>query len=151
VYHGELGDWKADAVSWFERNIATTQPRRDARLAALEAQWATKIRQLHGLAVSIGTERQRGNEAGVKAMRPVFVAVANDLNQLARQLQRDELTWVEHFLMRLDTGAQVVLSLPEKVVGQIKKGLAPVTWIIVLALLAVIAGSGAYVFGGRRR
>lgn len=81
-------------------------------VGTLETLWATKLKQLHGLAVSIGVERQRGNEAGVQAMREVFVRVVSEMNAISERIkvQDGDLDWVEQFLVQLDSGARTLGS-----------------------------------------
>lgn len=77
-------------------------------VGTLETLWATKLKQLHGLAVSIGVERQRGNEVGVQAMREVFVRIVAEMQAISERIkvQDGALDWVEQFLLQVDSGAR---------------------------------------------
>ena len=102
----------------------------------LQTLWRTKLSQLHALAVSIATERKRGNEAGVQAMRPVFVSLVNDINGIAAQLKVQDagLDWVGKFLLDLDSGVKTIVSIPNDLLNLSK--LKPLIW-AGIALLAL--------------
>lgn len=107
-------------------------------VGTLEQLWAKKLKQLHGLAISINTERERGNEAGVQALRTVFVAVVADLNAIAERIRVNEssLDWVERFLVSVDEGARAVIQMPKGIIDL--SGLKPLLY-IGLALYALTA------------
>ena len=103
-------------------------------VGTLEQLWADKLRQLHGLAVSISTERQRGNEAGVQAVREVFVRIVAEMEAISDRIRVNEssLDWVESFLMKVDSGARNLGNLGSGAWREIK----PIIY-IVLALAAL--------------
>lgn len=102
-------------------------------VGTLEKLWAQKLTQLHGLAVSIATERQRGNEAGVSALREVFVRVVADLRAIAERIrvQESALNWVEGFLDKVDSGLTDLGNLGKRGWGEIKG-------LVVFAVLAAL-------------
>lgn len=95
--------------------LALTQPTTLGAIdsTALEAEWQRLRNILHGLAVSISTERQRGNVAGVKAMLPYFKDTVAKMNEINRQLYNADFTDFDQFI--LSTGdwiASTVQALP---------------------------------------
>ncbi len=103
-------------------------------VGTLETLWATKLKHLHGLAVSIGVERQRGNEAGVRALREVFVRVLAEMNAISERIkvQDGALDWADRFLLAVDSGFRDVTNL----VPDVWKELKPLIY-VVLALAAL--------------
>lgn len=77
----------------------------------LEAEWQRLRNILHGLAVSIATERERGNVAGVQAMLPYFKDTVAKMTDINRQLYKSEseLTGFEQFVV--DTGDWIQSSV----------------------------------------
>lgn len=116
----------------------------------LQTLWRTKLSQLHGLAVSIATERSRGNEAGVQAMRPVFVSLVAEINDLAAQLKVQDagLDWTGKFLLDLDSGVKTLVTIPNSLLNL--SGLKPLIW-AGIALLALHYVSPLFKSFGNRR
>jgi hypothetical protein len=84
--------------------------------AQLETEWQSLRKQLHALAVSIATERERGNVAGVKAMLPYFQRIAMRMTEINRQLYNTEFTEFDNFI--LSTGEWIedtVKALPNAI------------------------------------
>lgn len=105
-------------------------------VGTLESLWAQKLKQLHGLAVSIATERSRGNEAGVQALRDMFVRVVADMRGIAERIRvnESELDWVEQFLVNVDNGARTLVGIPNALLDA--SGLKPLLY-VALALVAM--------------
>ena len=121
-----------------------------AEVGDLNTLFVTKLKQLHGLAISIGVERSRGNEAGVQALRTVFVQVASDMNVIAAKIYADEtqLDWVERFLTQLDSGVRTLTTIPNDLFKL--SGLKPLLY-IGLGILALHYLSPLFKLAGRGR
>lgn len=116
-----------------------------AEVGSLEALWREKLSSLHGLAVSIAAERERGNEVGVKALREMFARVVADMRAINVQLHKEdsELDWADRFLLSVDSGARNLWSA----VGPSLRLLVPM---VVLAVVLLVVGSGKRLMEGGR-
>lgn len=92
-----------------------------------------QLRIVHNIAVSIAAERNRGNEAGVLALRPYFDSNMAILRQLAQEAGDADLTAWDRFLLNLDKGARTVLTVPGESIALV---LGPIkTYLLVGALV----------------
>lgn len=80
----------------------------DAREAAWRQQWQI----VRGIAASIATERSRGNEAGVSALRPFFDSNVQKLRQLTAGLDGADLTALDRWILSMEAGARQLPPLP---------------------------------------
>ena len=108
--------------------------------AALNAELSRAIKQIHALNISITTERERGNLAGVEAMLPLYRSWVARYQDVSRQLGKLEgLNAFDKFI--LDTGNYVqqaatalpnaIAALPQGVGVGIIKGFWPFALIAV--------------------
>lgn len=67
--------------------------------AALNAELSRAIKQIHALNVSITTERERGNTAGVAAMLPLYETWLERYKAVSRQLGQAEFTSFDKFVL----------------------------------------------------
>lgn len=74
--------------------------------------FAAQLRIVHNIAVSIATERNRGNEAGVTALKPLFYANMDKLRMLASDASAADLTAWDNFILRLESGVNTALTAP---------------------------------------
>ena len=91
--------------------------------------FAQQLKIVHGIAVSISTERNRGNEAGVQALKPHFYANMEKLRWLASDASAADLTAWDNFILRLEAGASAALTAPATGIAM---ALAPIkTYLLV--------------------
>jgi hypothetical protein len=118
---------------------------------ALQTEWQRLRNILHGLAVSISTEKARGNVAGVKAMLPYFQSIVAKMNDVNRQLYNAEFTDFDQFIA--DTGTWIqdtVQALPGAIAAvpaAIGKGLLQGVWpfaLLFAGYLFVRSGSNPF-------
>ena len=75
---------------------------------AFHQQW----RIVRGIGISMAAERQRGNEAGVLALKPYFTANLAKLRVLAQAANDADLTAWDRFVLQVDRGVGTALSVP---------------------------------------
>lgn len=102
--------------------------------AEQEAAWTKLYQQLRAIRVSMTTEQQRGNVAGVQALLPYFRDTLAKLKAMTVQLDRNALTDMHRFLLSVSGWVEATLqaipdataALPNAITQGLVKALLPV-------------------------
>jgi len=93
-----------------------------------EQAWYDQWKIVHNIAVSMVTERSRGNMAGVAALKPLLASNIDKLRALSTAADAASLTQWDRFLLNIDANIGTVVALPGM---GIAKALAPVKWYLI--------------------